>query len=318
MRTLLLLPLATGCIAVNAASHQDVLPLEEQVRVNLPVDGASAKLAGTPPDYAEFYEMTRSVTENVNGMIGFVLGTVWTVVQLPPTWRDTEEQTALWGPWSDSGLDPVEVGVWVRREDDASWTWAVFYLPRGGDLETEAIPVVAGEVDPGATREAAAGRFVVDFTTASAWDPAVNLTGAFGVDYLYDPEGVSAVASFDDYGWEGLGTVDALYAYDEDYEGSGEMDLAWVEDLVPTGSGMLELATLRSRWLANGEGRGDARVTLGDLGATEVAASECWGSDFTRAYYVDSYGIAPTEGDASACAFAEAEYATEGSFALSE
>lgn len=316
MRTLLLLPLATGCIAINATAHEDVLPLEEQIRINFPVDGAAK--AAEAPDYAEFYAMTRSVTENVNGMIGFVLGTVWTVVQLPPTWRDTEERTALWGPWSDSGLDPVEVGVWVRAEEDASWTWAVFYLPRGGNLDTDSIPVVTGEVDPGATRDAAAGRFYVDFTTAGAWDPAVNLTGTFGVDYLYDPEGVSAVASFEDYGWNGLGTVDALYAYDEDYEGNGEMDLAWVDDVVATGSGMYELATLRSRWLATGEGRGDAKLTLGDLGTAEVTASECWASDFTRSYYADSYGIQPTEGDATGCAFAEAEYATEASFALSE
>lgn len=313
---MLLLPaLLTGCLSLGPASHADVLPTEEQIRINLPLEAATAK-ADEAPAYAEFYSLTRTVTEDVNGMIGWVLGTVGYVVTLPPTWKDAEQRTALWGPWSDSGLDPVEVGLWVTREEDDSWTWAIFYLPQGGDIETDTIPVVAGVVDAGATRDDATGRFLVDFTTAGEWEPSVHLTGGFGVEYDYDPDGVAAVAFFEDYGWEGGGTLDAAYAYAEDYAGSGDMDLAWLADLAPGAN--LEVVTLRSRWTADGPGRGDARVVGGDLGATEVTASECWGSAFTRTYWTDSHGLQPGEGEEGDCAFTPAEYATEASFALSD
>ena len=35
----------------------------------------------------------------------------------------------------------------------------------------------------------------------------------------------------------------------------------------------------------------------------QVSATECWGEDFTRVYYADSIELAPTEGDASLCAY---------------
>lgn len=300
-----------ACFATSPYGD-DVLPLEEQVRVNLPTDPAAAKTASDPDvPYATFYSMTRNVTEDVNGMIAFVLGTVGFVTTLRPSWVDEEARTALWGPYSDSGLDPVETGLFVTQNDDGTTSWVIFQEPPGSDPSVDAIAVVTGEVDAGSRRTDATGRFVVDFDTAASLDPSVNLVGNFAVDYDYDRNGVAAIASFTDYGVPALPKIDAQYAYTEDYEGSGSMDLAWLEDF--TADGVEDQGTMRSRWQADGQGRSDAKITDA-VDAREVVASECWDHTFARVYWTDSLGLQPNEGEVGACAYAEAEYATDASF----
>ncbi len=309
------LPTFVGCFDPGSPYHDDILPTKEKLEINLPVDDA-AKSADSGTEFAQYYATTRTVTEGVNGIITTILGTVGYVTTLTPSWTDDSKTEAMWGPWSDSGLDPVETGLWVRQEDDASYTWALFYIPQGGSVETDAVAVVAGVVDAGSTRDDATGQFAVDFTTAHSMDPAVTLTGEWAVQYAYDPDGVGAVVAANDYGYVAGPLYDAAYSYNEDYEGSGEMDLAWLADL--DGRGVDELATMRSRWQADGQGRGDVQVAGGSLGGTVVSASECWGSSFSRVYYTDDAGLQPEEGVETDCAYTPAEYATEGSFAIAE
>lgn len=326
MRTLLFAPalVLTACTALSGTPggdagsvyHEDVLPREEQVRIDFPADqGASAKAEGEVSAWARYYVATRETTEHVNGLIAYILGTVSFVTTLEPHWLDAEAKVAVWGPYSDSGLDPVETGLWVQAEDDGSYTWAIFQVPNGGDIETDSVVIVAGEVDSGATRTVASGAFVADFAAASSMDPAVELTGDFAVEYAYDEEGVVASAGFEDYGWaDGGERIDALYAYAQDGEGAGTMDLAWLDDLNVTGTE--ELLTMRSRWQADGQGRADATISNGDLGVEVVTASECWGTDFSTTFWSDSLAYYESEGSVDACAFAEAEYATEASFSI--
>jgi hypothetical protein len=316
MRSILAFPLVlVACTGSTSPYHEDLLPTQEKVQVNMPVDEASAK-DETAGGFARYYAVTRTVTEDVNGMIAFVLGTVGYVTTLEPQWSDADEKTAMWGPYSDSGLDPVETGLWVRQEDDASYTWAIFQEPKGGDPATDAIAIVAGVVDAGSTRDDATGNFVVDFDTASSLDPAVGLAGTFAVDYDYDAEGVAAVAGFSNYGTVDGERYDAAYAYDEDYAGAGSMDLAWLDDVNATGTD--EVLAMRTRWESTGDGRSDAIVTGGDLGVDSVTASECWGSDFAESYWTDSIGLYEAAGDVGACAWADAELPTDGSFSLAE
>jgi hypothetical protein len=65
-----------------------------------------------------------------------------------------------------------------------------------------------------------------------------------------------------------------------------------------------EEVTLRSRWLASGAGRADARLRNGDL-TVEVTASECWSTTFGRTFYADSVNWQPSEGNVADCAFAD-------------
>ncbi len=320
MRSILALPLLAACVfgrpSDDAGSpfHDDLLPREEQVRINLPVDGASAK-DGATGEWARYYVATRNVTEHVNGLIAYVLGTVAYVTLLEPQWSDADSRQAVWGPYSDSGLDPVETGLWVREEDDGSYGWAIFQLPKGGDMETESTIIVSGIVDAGSTRDDASGVFVVDFTTAAALDPAVNLTGTFSVEYAYDAAGVDAVAGFEEYGVRGAEPIDALYAYAQDAAGGGTMDLAWLDDV--NGTAVEETLAMRTRWQSTGDGRSDAVVTGGDLGA-DAYASECWAGDFVTSYWTDTIGMYESVGEVGVCAYAEAELPTEASFGLSE
>lgn len=293
----------------------EALPTQDKIEINLPIASSSATARSTgPTEWAPYYDMTRNVTETINGMAGWVLGTVGYVTTLQPSWVDDGKTTAMWGPYSDSGLDPVETGLYVTKNDDGSYTWSIFQVPNGGDLSTDAISVVAGEVDSGGTRDDQTGRFYVDFTAANALDPAQNLVGTFGVDYDYDALGVAGVASFEDYGYEGGESWNAAYFYDEDYEGEGEMDFAWLDDV--NGGGVDEILALRSRWQADGAGRGDAFVTGGDLAVDTVTANNCWGTSFTTTFWSDSIGYREAEGDESACVYAEADYAEETDFSL--
>ncbi|MDP2307206.1 MAG: hypothetical protein Q8P18_14365 [Pseudomonadota bacterium] len=318
MRSILALSLLSACGTFGGGSpyHEDLLPQEDRVRINLPVDSASAKDAETG-EWARYYVLTRTVTEDVNGLITFVLGTVGYITTLEPQWSDTDSRQAVWGPYSDSGLDPVETGLWVTEEDDGSYSWAIFQLPKGGDMETEAIAIITGVVDAGSTREDASGVFQVDFTTASELDPGVALTGLFSVEYTYDPVGGNAVAGFEDYGYAiGAERINALYAYSQDVEGAGTMDLAWLDDVNATG--VDEILAMRTRWESTGDGRSDAIVTGGDLGADAVYASECWAGDFVTSYWTDTIGLYETVGDVGACVYAEPELPTEASFSIAE
>ncbi len=315
--SLFLLLSACGFNQDDSIFGEDVIPTEDQLAINMPVASDAAKSAEDPTAYAEFYTTTRSVTENVNGLIKVVLGTTWAVVHTQkPTWVDEAKTEALWGPYKDSGLDPVSVGVYVKKNEDESYVWTVFMVPNGGTVEADAVNIIVGEVEAGATREEASGSFVIDFTTAAALDPAIHHVGTFSTTYSYDAEGVSALVVTEDYGYENLPKYDAVYDYDEDYSGAGEMDLAYGADLNLSGTD--EIVTLKSRWQADGMGRGDAKILGGDLAAGEVTASECWGSDFLTSYWVDDAGIHAGVGDEGACAFTPASYADEASFSTED
>lgn len=308
--------LLSACGQFGNAYGDEVLPKAEQLEINLQIASDAAKSPADPEDWATFYEATRSVTEDVNGVIGFVLGTVALVVSTQqPSWVDDDKTQAMWGPYSDSGLDPTETGIMVTRLDDDSYDWTVFQVPNGGTVETDSVNIVTGHVNPGATAEVADGTFTLDYTAANALDPAVKLTGTWDVTYAYDESGVAAEVTADDYGWESWILRDATYAYIEDYAGAGEMDLAYTADV--NGSGTTEIVTLKSRWQADGMGRGDAELREGDVSG-DVTANECWGTDFKTSYWTDSFDLYDDQGSVENCAFAEAEYATEATVSETE
>ncbi len=295
--------------------HDDILPLQEQLEINLAGSDAE-KSPSDPEDWASYYAATRNVTSTLNGMIAFVLGTVGNITStVEPSWTNEDKTKAMWGPHSNSGLDPNKTGLYVIANEDDSYSWALFFVPNGGTVEDDAVPIVAGEVEAGARRDEATGMFAIDFTTANRMDPAVGSVGAFAVEYAYDADGVEALASMAAFGTDGGELHDAAYHYDEDYAGSGTMDLAWLDDVNATGTD--EIVTLQARWTEDGMGRGDAMVQGGDLGADNVTASECWGTDFKTSYWTDSIGLYDTVGEESACAYTPASYSEEASFEIS-
>ena len=280
----------------------EVLP-DERIEVNLPVDSFAATARGDLGEWSEFYVQTAETTENVNGLIANVLHLVDTLVHLRPSEVDRRGHRAVWGPYSDT-LDPVETTLTVEYDPATdTHTWWFTTWPKGD--EAAAVVVIAGEVDAGATRDTSTGRFVVDFTTLAELDPTTDVAGTFTSEYAIDFDAVTATAWFQD--WVDLhapqAPIDAGYAYSQTTGGSGTMDLAWQSDYGDDGT--LDVYVLRSRWEADGQGRGDA-VLVEEGEEVLAAASECWDDRFQLVWRADSWE--GELGDASACVYGEASW----------
>ena len=295
--------LCSGCFLLPGSELSDVLP-DERIEINMPLASELAK--DGDKEWSTFYLWTAEVTEDVNWMAGTVLYWVDTITtQYPASYVNEDQTEAIWGPWSEGPLDPVETQLRVAHDVEAdAYAWGFERWPKGGTAE-DGVTVVAGEVDPGATRDVSSGRFVVDFDTINEMDPTEEATGEFAVEYDIQLDGVSGTAMFRDFG---PANINAAYAYEQTFGGEGSMDLMIDSDLDPfTGAGLTEQLIMHSRWMPDGSGRGDVLVRGGDLGEQIGYASECWNSSFEAVYYVEAH-TGYEEGDASLCAYDSPEY----------
>ncbi len=288
--------LAVGCVKQDSAPEglDRAIPTADQVSIKLPAN--SMRSVG---QLANWYVATRDVTRTFNGGTAWVLILIHTIVQFPVTSVDGDVYT--WGPWSGA-LDPAEYKLDVTALGDGTFDYRLSGRSKtvaGSQFEV----VINGHADPRPGELQGNGMFMVDFDASRRVNPvdAGDAKGAMTANYDLAAKHLDlAIASTDANGTP----VSADYAYDETATG-GEMNLDFQGD--SGGGPALENATLHSRWLTNGSGRADARITGGDLHTTEVTASECWNTMFGRSYYTDSANFAPSEGDAASCAFATAD-----------
>jgi len=282
----------------GAVDSQDVdraLPTADQVSIKLPED--TARSVG---QLATWYVATRAVTRTFNGGSAWVLVLIHAIVKFPVT--TIKDSTLTWGPWSDA-LSPAEYKLDVRVVGDGTYAYTLSGRSKtvvGAPFEA----VVDGTADPRAGELAGRGEFLIDFDAGKRINPidAGDAKGSVDVSYdLAQRHLALTLMSTDDAGQ----AVAADYAYNEATDGSGDM----VFDVGTNAGGgaQLERVTLRSRWLATGAGRADARLAGGDLGTTEATASECWDTMFKRVFYTDSVNFAATEGAPTGCAFATAD-----------
>ncbi len=295
--------ISSGCFMLPDSELSEVLP-DDRIQINMPVASDYAK--DDTREWSTFYLWTAEVTEDVNLMTGTVLYWVDTITaSYPPSYTNAERHEAVWGPWNDGPLDPTETQLRVQHDVETdAYTWGFEQWNKDQDY-TDAVAVIDGEIDPGATRDVSTGRFIVDFTAINELDPTEQATGLFAVEYDIGLEGVSGTAAFTDFGPLGF---DAAYAYEQTFGGEGSMDLLLESDLDPAmGTGLDELLIMHSRWMPDGSGRADVMVTGGDLGDSVGYATECWSSSFEAVYYHEAHtGL--EEGDASLCAYGDAEY----------
>lgn len=300
----LTLSLALSACSASTDDLTEVLP-DDRVLVNLDTSGADAFTARSDVgDWSEYYLQTAESTETVNGFIGAVLDLLDTLVHLEPSDIDRRHHTATWGPYSDT-LDPVQTRLTVQYDPETdTHTWWFDQWPKGED-GSDPVVVVAGEVDPGATRTDSTGRFAVDFAALASLDPTTDVSGLFVSEYDLAPDGVAASAAFQD--WVDLDhpeePINAGYVYAQGDDGAGSMDLAWQDDYLDDGS--LDVYVLRSRWDGSGAGRGDAVLAEGGeelLGA----ASECWDDAFKLVYRATSWE--GELGDAADCVYTDAAW----------
>lgn len=291
-----------ACVPQGPESVSDALPTADDVQVKVPEDGAQALALGQIADY---YRFTRVVSRDFNGGAAWVLTLVHVIVQFPPT--EVDGDTYTWGPHSDA-LDPAEWKLVVTENLDGSYDWRF-----DGRSKTVAnadfLTVISGNAEPGDIPHRGSGSFLIDFDAAEQVNPIDNEpTGRVDVTYDLRPTGdvAGSISMHIEGRQENNGDVipvTADYAYSENLDGSGDFSFGIHGDIDDNGSAA-EDALIRSRWQADGAGRGDARLSGGDLDTLVVEASECWDTTFRRVFYTDSINYQPTEGDASACAYA--------------
>jgi hypothetical protein len=288
---------ATGCIRQDAPPEeiQRAIPTAEQVSIKLPANGR------TIGDLADFYVVTRDVTRTLNGGSGWVLILIHAIVQYPVTSIDGNVYT--WGPWSDA-LDPATYKLDVTANLDGTFDYVL-----SGKSKTVAMAdfeaVIEGHADPRPGDLKGNGDFSIDFDASRRVNPvdAGDAKGEVIVQYDLAARHLDLVARGPD-----INGNPAMfeYAYNESLDGGGDM----VFNATADGGGnpaVAENMVIRSRWQADGAGRGDARVAGGDLGSVQGIASECWNTLFRRVFYTDNVSWQPTEGTVADCAYGTAD-----------
>jgi hypothetical protein len=285
----------TACLQQDQrpANLDGALPTAEQLSIKLP-EGQTR----TVGQLAEYYTHTRNITRTLNGSSAWVLVLIHSIVQYPVT--KVEGNVYTWGPWGE-GLDPAEYKLVVTALADGSFDYQLAGRPRNttGAFQT----VISGNAIPGATEAQGRGRLLLDFDAAERVNPSDN-DGKGQLNIKYDL--AAHALELDAITVENNQPVTAHYAYRDQADGSGDMIFGMRGNA--DGRAGLESITLRSRWLGTGAGRGDARVTGGDVGSAEITASECWDGQFRRTYFIAAAGaLGGTEGNVATCAFANAD-----------
>lgn len=289
---------ATGCVQQDAppAAIAKAIPTSDQVSIKLP-DG-QARAVG---DLASYYVVTRDVTRTFNGGSAWVLILIHSIVQYPVT--SISGTTYTWGPWSGSALDPATYKLDVNANADGTYDYSLQGKSKS-DPNASFEAVISGHADPTPGELQGNGEFFIDFDASKRVNPVDNGDAKGQVDVHYDLAARHLdlhIMSTDANG----APVAADYAYDDTADGGGNMTFDVQANV--GGTALNEDVTMRSRWLADGEGRGDFRIAGGDLGSTQAIGSQCWSQLFLETYYTDNASFLPTEGDPGSCAFTTAD-----------
>ncbi len=288
---------AAGCVKQDEppASIARAIPTADQVRIKLPAN--QARMLG---DLANYYTVTRDVTRTLNGGTAWVLILIHAIVQYPVT--STNGNVYTWGPWSDA-LDPAEYKLDVTENADGTYDYLLSGRSKtvaGSQFEV----VIDGHADPRPGERLGNGDFKIDFDAGKRVNPvdSGDAKGTVVVQYDLAARHLDMIAMAPD-----ANNNPAMfeYAYNESLDGGG--DMVFNATANTGGTSAAENIVIRSRWQADGAGRGDARLAGGDLGTAEAIASECWNTLFRRTFYTDSVNWQPTEGVVSDCAYGTAD-----------
>jgi hypothetical protein len=288
---------ATGCVKQDDPPEdlQRAIPTADQVKIELPQN--QQRMLG---EIADYYRVTRDVTRTLNGGTAWVLILIHAIVQYPVT--STNGNVYTWGPWSDA-LDPAEYRLDVTDNGDGTYDYILSGRNKtvaGSAFET----VIDGHADTTPGHLQGNGDFKVDFDAGKRVNPidSGDAKGNVVVQYDLAARHLDMVAMAPDANGN---PAMFEYAYNKALDGGGDMAFNVTAD--GGGTALPENIVIRSRWQADGAGRGDARLAGGDLGAAQAIASECWNGLFRRVFYTDNVNWQPTEGVVSDCAYGTAD-----------
>ena len=315
--------LLSGCALQKkdgADEFREAVPESEAVSLSGPdSSNGSSTTASAPPQrgalsisppataYSKWYGITRDMRDGVNTVTAGVLGGVWLIIQSEPS--RTTKDSATWGPYTDQ-LDPATYRFRVTRVATDDYDYVLEGRPKASTSDADYQAVLTGQGYGKPSSLHGQGSFAIDLDAAKALDPYKHPNDSGTVTIVHDlprdfsehlgalPRTITATVMPQGEAHYSVKSVANL-----DYTGSIQVD-AHV-DTDDSKRTLLEDVTVDSRWRASGAGRADITIAGGDLPASipVVDATECWSTDFTRAYYSDSVGFAPTVGDASACVY---------------
>ncbi|NOZ87886.1 MAG: hypothetical protein GXP49_16810 [Deltaproteobacteria bacterium] len=289
---------------------------------------------------ALWYCFTDNFTHDVNqGVLGF-LDLVDKVLEYPPSARANNRR--IWGPWPGEEKDATDFRFEMERcepgtEQAEDWCKEppngcklgndrVFYAyalevrskqKRNLSSDQGWVKAMQGLSVPFEGTRYGCGNLDFDVDRVASEDPTEKGKGSLLVQYDTRPpqadqsigEYVKIDIVFNQFlpgdADEGTEPVDAQYNYLLENDRSGQFAYETRADLdennpLRSAKEKLEIVT---RWNTFGAGRGDVRISKGDLKDMVAYSHECWNQDFGRVYYEDTFGFQPKEGDEALCEF---------------
>jgi len=253
-------------------------------------------------DSAEYYRSTREVVTTFNNLIDGVTRLIDHVRSYPPTRRAPDER--IWGPFPAERDPSFEVQMRIQRMADPSGPGFHFEYQiefhRVGDAADRWHPLITGHFDPGARLRRGRGGLMVLLAEARVQGYPVAEWGqveTIAIEYqrLVYPHTVDMIIT----NVALADTPRATVNYSENADGSGQMlfelrlrDNIWAQAIA-----------VRTRWLASGAGRGDARVTEGLAALSGNVGIDCWGPDTRATYSRRDFEPKRMEGDPASCVF---------------
>jgi hypothetical protein len=293
-----------GCVVNvdDGEKFREPIPESSQVRLALPgssgTGAAEETLAYGAGERAKFYEFTRALADGVDGVTRSILGSIWIVVHTRPTTVSGHEAT--WGPGSDNALSPVVWRLKVTEVSPGVFDYQLDGRPKGSNAESDYLAVLQGRGYGRSHAEHRNGWFLVDNDAAHELDPArAHDRGTTKITHTL--RSWPATIAVELRPTPAPNWTDITVTHEPD--GAGAVDVSAFTDIEDTNKdGKLEDVIMHNRWAKTGAGRADVQISGGSVPML-VKATECWSTDFTRSYYVDSAGLAPTMGDPAACVF---------------
>jgi len=289
----------TGCVPMDDKdgddSYRNAIPSAQAVELQVPDSNGSGQLA--VGDASVFYQMTRSVSVNVNTRVIVILGTLRWITLFPATERGDDYR--IWGPSEPQGLEAFSWRLRMDKISDNRFSFELDGRAKGLTEEADFITVVTGEVTPGDGEHKSEGTFSLLFDNANTLGSERCTTGTVNVawDALTDVRTVNVVWNNFERTCPGEEEkiLNASYDYSENADKSGTFAFATEGNIHAAAENKpeLELVKMNSRWEATGEGRSDVVMSgteiaadLASVGLTEtsVQASQCWSDLFVLTY----------------------------------
>jgi hypothetical protein len=294
---------ACGAADAPESSFVAALPSRQTLAVSAPDGGtAAAAEASGPVQTAQLYVLTRQTTVAVNGLVGGVLDTLGAIAGTKPS--SVGPDSAAWGPFSDA-LSPVAWRLSIHQLGPGQHTFELDIRPKAGtdgDFQT----FLQGASEGSNQRGPSLGTFSVNLGLAQQLDPVGNpnvgqVVASWNVQPIAREVHVVLAGVHGPSEPPASADIGAVLFPD----GSGALAFDANATLV-VGSDAVDVGRVGSHWMASGAGRADAEVHQGD-GGWGAQLTECWNTSFDRVYLraETSTGDGGTEGDPSACVFAD-------------